>query len=164
MSNETAYDVASLFALLARHDVSFLRWVEPSEWVVPPRRGRWRHDGRRPLARTRSLPARRATTWRHKLSLVAGAGGNSLRAAATRSELGRTCCFAVNPDVSFQATTRTLRGSQRLEHLAYQLRARPAEALAGLRASLAAAIKDRTAPVHGAGSAGAAGHAPRGSR
>lgn len=146
--NEIAYDVASLFALLARHDFSFLRWVEPAEWVVPPREGAGVTTVADHLSELDRYRLVEQLTWRHKLSLVAGAGGNSPRVLPPRSEWPHLS-FAVNPDVSFQATTRTLRGSQRLEHLAYQLRARPAEALAGLRASLTAAIKDRTAPFTG---------------
>jgi SAM-dependent methyltransferase len=145
--NETAYDVASLFALLGRHDLRFLRWIEPAEWVVSPRR-----EGSAGVADHLSDLERfqivEQLTWRHKLSLVVGTAENAPRVLPPRDEWTRLP-FAVNPDVSFQATTRTLRGSQRLEHLAYQLRARPAAALTGLAASLAAAIKDKGAPFQG---------------
>lgn len=145
--NETAYDVASLFALLSRHDFAFLRWIEPAEWTVPPRRGAPTTvaDHLSDLDRYRLVEQ---VTWRHKLSLVAGTAANTPRALPPHSEWMRLQ-FAINPDVSFQATTRTLRGTQRLEHLTYQLRARPAEPLTGMSASLAAAIKDNVAPFAG---------------
>lgn len=145
--NETSYTVAELFDLLARHDFSFLRWVEPGDWELPTR-GHAATDLASHLAPIDRYRLVEQVTWRHKLDLVAGAGGNTLRVLPSR-DAWPNAMFAVNPEASFQAETRTLRGSQRLEHLAYRLRTRPPVAISGLTASLLAAVKDRTAPFTG---------------
>ncbi len=57
--------------------------------------------------------------------------------------------FALNPEVSIETETRSLRGNQRVERLAYKLRARPPVQMGGLMASVLLAIRDQTTPFKG---------------
>lgn len=145
--NETSYDLASLSALLARHDLKFLRWLEPEEWDLSSR------------ATTASTVANHLSdldryrlaeqiSWRHKLSMVVGTTDNGPRELPPSSAWAELT-FAVNPEMSIDVQTRNLHQSQRVEQVAYRLRAMPAVALSGVTASVVLALRDQTAPFQG---------------
>jgi hypothetical protein len=87
-------------------------------------------------------------TWRHKLSLVAGAVDNAPRALPPPSDW-ESLTFAVNPEMSIDVQTRNLKDQQRVEQVAYRLRAMPAVALSGLTASVVLALRDQTTTFQG---------------
>ena len=124
-----------------------MRWLEPEEWEIsshasaPSTLGSHLTD----LARYQLVEQ---ITWRHKLSMVVGTTGNGPRELPPSSEwAGLT--FAVNPEVSIEVQTRNLHQSQRVEQVAYRLRAMPPVSLSGLIASVVLALRDQTAPFQG---------------
>ena len=146
--NETSYDVASLWRLLERCGMKFLRWVEPAEWDVPARApggtGVAAH-----LTELQRYQLVEQVSWRHRLELVACTDANGPRERPSRAELP-TAWFAMNPEASIVVELRDLRGNQRVESIGYKLRARPAASLAGLAASVLLTLKDQTTPFQGA--------------
>jgi SAM-dependent methyltransferase len=145
--NETSYDVASLFALLDRCDMRFLRWVEPADWELP-----WKKEASDLAAHLTPLERYRLVeqvSWRHQLALVAGTAANALRAHPPRDQWAELW-FAMNPESAIVVELRTLRGAQRVERLTYKLRAREAQPVTGLTASVLLTLKDQTTAFQGA--------------
>ena len=145
--NETSYDVASLWALLERHDLRTLRWVEPDEWALPT----GTPDGEAFVAHLTDLQRYQLVeqiSWRPRLSLIAGTTENSPRRLPPGDQWP-SLSFALNPDVSLEVETRNLRGTQRVEGIAYRLRVRPPVRLAGLAASVLLMLRDQTVPFLG---------------
>lgn len=145
--NETSYDVASLFSLLERQDFSFLRWVEPADWALPVREPASHSLGAH-LTDLQRFQLVEELSWRHQLFLVACATDNGPRALPPRSQWG-SLPLALNPEVSLQVETRSLRGSQRVERISYTLRFRQPAQVGGLCASVLHSLKDQTAPFKG---------------
>jgi SAM-dependent methyltransferase len=145
--NETSYDVAALWELLARHGLAFLRWVEPGEWNVATSTP----DGTDIAAHLTELQRCQLVEqirWLPQLSLVAGTLDNRPRQLPPRPEWPARS-FALNPDVSIEVETRNLRGTQRVERVSYRLRVRPAVTLTGLAASMVLMLRDQTASFLG---------------
>jgi SAM-dependent methyltransferase len=145
--NETSYDVASLWNLLERHDLGFLRWVEPEDWAVPTRAPAGEEIASH-LTELQRCQLVEQIRWRPRLSLVAGTSENSPRQLPARDEWP-ALSFALNPDVSLEVETRNLRGTQRVERISYRLRVRPPVQLTGLTASVLLMLRDQTAPFRG---------------
>ena len=144
--NETSYDLASLWALLARHDLHFLRWLEPEEWEISSSASATAVASH--LTDLQRYQVVEQTTWRHKLSMVVGTRDNGPRELPPASEWA-ALTFAVNPEMSIEIQTRNLKESQRVEQVAYRLRAMPAVALSGVIASLVLALRDQTTTFQG---------------
>jgi hypothetical protein len=145
--NETSYDIAALWDLLDRHDLRCLRWVEPDDWALPGRTPAGEEIGAH-LTELQRYQLVEQIRWRPQLSLVAGTSENSPRELPPRAEWP-SLSFAMNPDVSLEVETRNLRGTQRVERIAYRLRVRPAVTLAGLTASVLLMLRDQTAAFPG---------------
>ena len=144
--NETSYDITSLWALLARHDLAFVRWLEPEEWELsrtPAATSVANH-----LTDVQRYQLVEQITWRHKLSLVVGTVDNGPRELPPRSDWA-SLTFAVNPELSIEVQTRNLKESQRVEQVAYRLRALPAAPLSGVTASVVLALRDQITTFHG---------------
>jgi ubiquinone/menaquinone biosynthesis C-methylase UbiE len=145
--NETSYDLESLWALLARHDLRFIRWLEPEEWGLS-RQASATATLTQHLTDLERYQLVEQITWRHKLSMVVGTTDNGPRELPPTSEWA-ALTFAVNPEVSIEIQTRNLKGSQRVEQVAYRLRAMPAVVLSGLTASVVLALRDQTTTFQG---------------
>jgi hypothetical protein len=145
--NETSYDVASLWALLGRHGLKHLRWLDPEEWDLSART----NGGTGVAAHLPDLQRYQLVehvSWRHKLSLVVATVDNAPRQLPPAQQW-TTLAFAMNPEVSIDVQTRNLKGSQRVEQVAYRLRALPPAGLTGLTASVVLALRDQTTVFHG---------------
>ena len=55
----------------------------------------------------------------------------------------------MNPELSIEVQTRNLKESQRVEQVAYRLRALPAVPLSGVTASVVLALRDQTTTFQG---------------
>jgi hypothetical protein len=142
--NETSYDVATLFGLLERSGFTFLRWVEPADWVLPTRRPAG-SDLCAHLTDLQRYQLVEQLSWRHQLFLIACTSQNAPRQLPPREEWARQW-FALNPEVSIQVETRNLNGSQRIERVTYTLRSQPPVQVGGLSASVLLWLKDQTIP------------------
>jgi len=145
--NETSYDVASLWALLERHGLKCLRWLEPEEWELTARTP----AGASLSAHLTDLQRYQLVeqiSWRHKLSMAAGTVDNGPRQLPLPAEWS-TIAFVVNPEVSIEVQTRNLKGSQRVEQVSYRLRTLPGVTLTGLTASVVLALRDQITPFQG---------------
>lgn len=140
--NETSYDVPALFTLLERAGLEFVRWTEPRDW---------RLDELLPagalLERARSLSPRAqfelvdALTWRPALELVVCKRGNTARAPFAGAERD---ALAWNPEATLRVERRNLRGAQRTESLALQIRRRePAQLTSGPLAQAVLAVEQQ---------------------
>jgi SAM-dependent methyltransferase len=145
--NETSYDVASLWELLSRHGLRFVRWLEPEDWELS-RSATAVSTVAAHLTDMQRYQLVEQITWRHKLSLVAGAVDNAPRALPPPSDW-ESLTFAVNPEMSIDVQTRNLKDQQRVEQVAYRLRAMSAVALSGLTASVVLALRDQTTTFQG---------------
>jgi len=144
--NETSYDVASLFGLLERTGLSFLRWVEPAEWVLPVRQAG--SDLGADLTALQRYQLAEQLGWRHQLFLIACTKENGPRELLPTAQWS-TQPFALNPEVSIQVDTRNLRGKQRVERIGYTLRSQPPVQVGGLSAAVLLWLKDQTVPFQG---------------
>jgi SAM-dependent methyltransferase len=145
--NETSYDVAALWDLLARHGLGFLRWFEPADWTPPTRTP----AGAALIARLTDLQRCQLVEqigWRHKLELVVGTQENGPRRLPPVDEWAGLY-FAMNPEATIEVETRNAPGGQRIERVASRLRQRPSAPLAGFSASVLLLIKDQIAPFEG---------------
>jgi SAM-dependent methyltransferase len=144
--NETSYDVASLFDLLQRNGLKFLRWIEPAEWLLPTRESG--SDLGAGLTELQRYQLVEQLSWRHQLFLVACQQDNRPRQLPGRDQWAAQP-FALNPEVSIHVETRNLRGSQRVERITYTLRSHPPVQVGGLSASVLLSLKDQTVPFQG---------------
>jgi len=144
--NETSYDVAALFDLLERNGLTFLRWVEPSDWVLPVRETG--SDLGADLTALQRYQLVEQLSWRHQLFLIACTEANGPRELPPTAQWA-TQLFALNPEVSIQVDTRNLRGSQRVERIAYALRSQPPVQVGGLSAAVLLWLRDQTVPFQG---------------
>jgi len=142
--NETSYDVAALWTLLERHDLTCLRWVEPDDFALPADAPAGEAIGAH-LTELQRCQLVEQIRWLPQLSLVAGTSDNSPRQLPPREQWS-SLSFALNPDVSLEVETRNLRAAQRVERISYRLRTRPAVQLTGLTASVLLTLRDQTAP------------------
>jgi SAM-dependent methyltransferase len=145
--NETSYDIASLWALLARHGLGFVRWLDPEEWELSSRTPAASSVAAH-LTDVQRYQLIEQITWRHKLSLVVGTVENGPRQLPRASDWA-SLTFAVNPELSIEVQTRNLKESQRVEQVAYRLRALPAVTLSGVTASVVLALRDQTTTFQG---------------
>ena len=145
--NETSYDVATLWALLARHGLAFVRWLDPEEWELSSRSAAASSVAAH-LTDLQRYQLVEQITWRHKLSLVVGTADNGPRQLPPPPQWA-SLTFAVNPEMSIEVQTRNLQGSQRVEQVAYRLRALPAVPLTGVTASVVLALRDQTSTFQG---------------
>ncbi len=145
--NETSYDVETLWHLLERHGLRFLRWIEPADWALPVRTpsgaGLTAH-----LTELQRYQLAEQIGWREKLELIVGTRENRPRQMPPLDQWP-TLLFALNPEVTIDVETRNVASGQRVERLAYRLRARQPAPLTGLTASVLLFLKDQTAPVKG---------------
>ena len=87
-------------------------------------------------------------SWRHQLFLIACTEENGPRELPPTAQWA-TQLFALNPEVSIQVDTRNLRGSQRVERIAYALRSQPPVQVGGLSAAVLLWLRDQTVPFQG---------------
>lgn len=120
--NETAYDIDSLWELIAGAGLRFTRWYEPAQWsidnILPE--GDLR-DRVRELDERERYKLIDQLTWPASYELVLAGEDNRPRKPLTLAEVDRGY-FQVNPDVTFNLEKRNLPGSQRLESLKYRVR------------------------------------------
>jgi SAM-dependent methyltransferase len=145
--NERSYDVASLWALLARHGLKFLRWIVPADWTLPARTP----AGANLTARLTDFQRYQLVEqigWRHKLELIVGTGQNGLRQLPPLDQWP-SLFFAANPEVTLDMETRSVPSGQRVERIAYRPQGRQPVPLTGLTASVLLLLKDQVAPFQG---------------
>ena len=145
--NETSYDVATLWGLLERHGLGFLRWVVPVDWDAPVRTP----AGAALTAHLTQLQRYQLVEqigWRHKLELIVASAENSPRQLPPLDQW-LTLFFALNPEVTLELETRNVPSGQRVERIAYRPQARQPVPLTGLSASVLLLLKDRVAAFQG---------------
>ena len=122
--NETSYSVESMWNLLTEADMHFLRWAVPSQWSIdqlPEGELRTRAQALSEYDQYRVIEQ---ATWNRSLELIVGHAHNAPRPPLTEAELESTA-FAVNPEVTFDINTRSLRTGKRIESISYTLGAVP---------------------------------------
>jgi SAM-dependent methyltransferase len=144
---ETSYDLATLWALLERHGLRFLRWVVPADWTLPVRTPAG-GDLTAHLTDLERYQLVEQIGWRHKLELIVGTERNSARRLPPLDQW-RSLLFAMNPEVTLEIEMRNVPGGQRVERLAYRPQARQPVTLTGLTASVLLLLKDQIAPFKG---------------
>ena len=124
--NETSYDVPAVLSLLQQTGLRFLRWTEPFDWALETMLAPGPV-----LDRALALPALAQfelvdrLRFRHRLELIIAHAENGARPPPTAAALDGTR-LALNPQVTLHVETRNLRSAQRIESLAYRLRAHAA--------------------------------------
>jgi SAM-dependent methyltransferase len=121
--NETSFDIQSMWELLAKSGMGFIRWAEPADWSVEAVfKGELREvaAGLDEIDRYKLIEQ---VCWRPSLELMIAGEDNLRRKPLQQNEVDPTF-FAVNPEVSFHAETRNLHGLQRVESISYKLRLR----------------------------------------
>jgi SAM-dependent methyltransferase len=145
--NETSYDVETLWSLLERHGLRFLRWTVPADWALPVRTPAGA-DLTAHLTDLQRYQLVEQIGWRHKLELIVGSAENSPRRLPPLDQWP-SLFFAVNPEVTLEVETRSVPGGQRVERIAYRPQGRQAAPLTGLTASVLLLLKDQIAPFEG---------------
>lgn len=125
--NEVSYDIISLWDLINKAKMKFVRWVEPDVWSIDKR-----FNDPQLLARLRelSLIEQYQVIERlfeiPKLEFIICKADNEAAPTVTLDKL-ESSQFAVNPEVSFLVEKRNLDHSQRIENVSYKIRNKNSE-------------------------------------
>ena len=148
--NEATFDIASLWELLSRSGMRFVRWIEPDDWSIEKTfpEGKLRERASQLDEITRYKLIERVCS-RNSFEVILSRDDNVSRRPLSTLELDKSS-FAVNPDVTIICERRNLRGMQRVESLAFKLRHRQAVKVAkGPFATGLLALEGQTEPFRG---------------
>lgn len=150
--NETSYDIASLWELLAGAGMRFLRWCEPGDWSAEEQFPEGELlEGARALTELDRFKLIEQAFWRPSFELVAARDDSAPRRPLAPREIDGAI-LAVNPDVSFTIETRSPRGALRIDNLSYTLRKRdPVTVSDGPFSKALLVLRDQNMPFTGAG-------------
>ena len=122
--NETSYDIATLWELLAQADLKFVRWHEPADWSLATLVDNEQlRDELLTLSEFEQYQIVERLFSRPSLEFSLCKNMNVPRAEIDINNIGDEI-FAINPDVSFFLESRNIWQAQRIESLHYKLRTR----------------------------------------